>query len=101
MRWKVSEGGGWRWSWRMVEVYAGGEGGGDVAPVLLVSTVRPAQHSEGRVRLSDVQPLSLPKLDIKHYSDYRDIFAIIDMKLVPSKMSYKNRVLVTVASCFH
>ena len=53
----------------MMEVNAGVDGGRDVAPVLLVSAIRPAQHSEGRVRLSDVQPLSLPKLDIKHYSD--------------------------------
>ena len=46
----------------MVEVYAGGDGGGDVAPVLLVSTVCPAQHGEGRVRLSDMEPLALSKL---------------------------------------
>ena len=62
MRFKVCDGGGWRWRWRLVKVYAGGDGGGDGAPVLLLSTVGPAQHSEGRVRLSDMEPLALSKL---------------------------------------
>ena len=46
----------------VVVVYAGGDGGGDVAPVFLVPTVSSAQDSEGRVCLSDVEPFSLSKL---------------------------------------
>ena len=49
----------------MVVVYAGGDAGGDVAPVFLVPTVSSAQDSEGRVGLSDVELFSLSKLSSK------------------------------------
>ena len=49
----------------VVVVYAGGDAGGDVAPVFLVPTVSSAQDSEGRVGLSDVELFSLSKLSSK------------------------------------